>query len=296
MVNRDVACLVCGGDKRRALWPATFFGSAAEASRYFLAQRERVVHGLIVACEACGFVFTSPQFDPAEYREIYMAAPSDPKAATLLSVADTARFRKLAAFVRRHVPQDGAFLDFGCGRGLFLEAMADPRGIGFEVGAAGERRSQGYRVVTGDFLTSLDREPFTESAFSFITAFDVFEHLPDLDQYVRALRRLIRPGGSLIVTVPNIDSLVAKLSGERWNMILLEHLWYFSPRTLARFLEPLGFRLEVAKSMPYAAPLSHLLRRLGQTYRLSVPVLPAALSELVMPIPIGLMAAVLRRT
>lgn len=292
---RSVACLVCGGNRQRTLWPATFTGSATEAPPYFLAQRERVVHGRIVACEVCGFVFTNPQFQTGEYRAIYMAVSADFAATASLDSADSMRFRRLAAFVRQY-STPGAFLDFGCGRGRFLEAMNDPQGIGFEVGTAGEDQSSGFRIVTGDFLTRIDQEPFAEAAFSFVTAFDVFEHLPDLDQYIRALRQLIKPGGTLIATLPNIESLVAKLSGERWSMILLEHLWYFSPRTLTRFLKPLGFRLEHVAPMPYAASLSHLFNRFAQTYQVPLPNLPTPLSRLVLRIPVGLMAVVLRRT
>jgi hypothetical protein len=43
---------------------------------------------------------------------------------------------------------------------------------------------------------------------------------------------VLKTGGHLFVTVPNSESFVARAMGKRWNMLLLEHLWYFSPKTI----------------------------------------------------------------
>jgi SAM-dependent methyltransferase len=294
-MNRDVPCLVCGSGDRVRLYEATFTGPASAAPAYFLSHRKAVVHGHIVRCANCGFVFSNPQFTPAEYDEIYQMAPSPPEDDASFQVARNVRFSQLADFVRQHVAQ-GPFLDLGCGAGGFLDAMDDAQGLGFEVGPPGERQSPaGHRIVTGKFLDLVGREPFAENSFSFVTAFDVFEHLPDLPHYIESLQRLIRLHGYLVITVPNIESAVARLTGERWNMILLEHLWYFSPRTLRRVVEPCGFEHVATRSMSYATPLSHLWKRLAQTYRMDVPRLPQWIGSRVVPVPIGLMASVFRR-
>jgi SAM-dependent methyltransferase len=294
-MNRDVPCLVCGSQNKVRLYEATFAGSPSAASEYFLSHRKAVVHGNIVQCADCGFVFSNPQFAPDEYDEIYQMAPSPPEDDSSFQVARNIRFAQLANFVRQYVTR-GPFLDMGCGAGGFLDAMNDARGLGFEVGPPGERRSpSGHRIMTGKFLDLVDREPFVDESFSFVTAFDVFEHLPDLPRYIESLQRLIRLHGHLVITVPNIESIVAKLTGERWNMILLEHLWYFSPRTLRQVVEPCGFEHVDTRSMPYASPLSHLWKRLAQTYRMEVPMLPQWIGSRVVPVPIGLMASVFRR-
>lgn len=294
-MNRNFSCLVCGGKKHDRLYRATFAGSATEAGEYFLSNRKAVVHGQIMRCVDCGFVFTSPQFTPAEYDEIYQMASTAPEFDSCFHVASNFRFARLANFVRRYV-NDGPFLDIGCGAGGFLDVMNDARGLGFEVGPLGERLSaSGYRIITGSFLDMVGRDPLEDEAFSFVTAFDVFEHLPDLPRYVESLHRLIHTCGHLVVTVPNVESVMAKLSGERWNMILLEHLWYFSPRTLRRVVESHGFEHVATRSMPYTTLVSHLFDRLAQTYQMSLPVLPKWIGSLMVSVPIGLMASVFRR-
>jgi len=116
--------------------------------------------------------------------------------------------------------------------------MNEEAGLGFEVGEPGIRTVGPSRITTGRFFDLLGREPFADGVFDFITAFDVLEHLPDLDKYLHALGRLLVPGGRLVVTLPDAGSWMATLSGRRWNMYLLEHLWFFDESTslLLRFV------------------------------------------------------------
>jgi SAM-dependent methyltransferase len=289
-------CLVCSGKRFSTFLESTFSGGPCDAAPFFLANRRGVVHGRVVSCQACGFRFTSPQFLPDDYDEIYKNAPGPDGTGITLEQGDTRRFRRLAKYVRRYAGGGGRFLDFGCGRGGFLAAMGDPAGIGLEVGEPGMFRAGPSLAITGRLFDVAGRPPFDNNSFDFITAFDVFEHLPDLDRYVRVLTSLLRPGGHLIVTVPDVGSWNAKLSGGRWNMYLLEHLWYFNRKTLRIFMERLGFQQIRHRNVPYDAPLAHIVRRVAQTYGFPPPPLGATLSVLVLPVPIGLMYGVFQRT
>jgi SAM-dependent methyltransferase len=278
-------------------YASTFAGSANDARDYFLSCRKQIAHGRIVSCLSCGLVYTSPQFMPVEYDSIYRELSQRRADAADFEEVEKRRFSRLAAFTRIHT-RPGSFLDFGCGGGggAFLDVMNDTQGLGFDVGQVGSRKSAGGRdIVTGDFASLRQDARFTDGAFSFVTAFDVLEHLPDLPLYLEQFHRMIARGGHLIVTVPNVESLAAKVTGERWNMILLEHLWYFSPDTLRRILARHGFEHIVTRTMPYEATLAHFFNRLAQTYRLKRIPLPKAIASLAIPVPIGLMAAVFRR-
>ncbi len=294
-MNRFVPCIVCGSNNNHQLYPSSFFESVEAAADYFLSHRKAVVHGQIVRCNDCGFVFTNPQFTPEEYNRIYQHVSEQSGVDPSFKASEKIRFARHSKFVCRYVGE-GAFLDFGCGSGSFLDTMNKERGFGFEVGSPGfHQSSAGHKIVTGNFFEMVGQSPFDDEAFSFITAFDVLEHLPDLPRYIEALRRMIQKDGHIIVTVPNAESVVAKLTGERWNMILLEHLWYFSPKTLKRLFESLGFEHVVTGGVPYDTQLCHLLNRLKQTYQINMPALPQYIGSLVLPIPIGLMVSVFKR-
>ena len=256
-----------------------------------MANRKQVAHGRIVTCASCGFRFTDPQFEPAEYDEIYKAAAGPESSDIPIDAADMRRFRRLVGFVRRD-GASGRFLDFGCGRGGFLAAMDDPSGVGFEVGAVGTHAVGRSTIFTGKFFDMLGEKPLLQGTFDFITAFDVFEHLPDLDGYVRALRRLLTPQGRLIVTIPDVGSWMATLSGRRWNMYLLEHLWFFDEKTLAAFMARAGFRQTNSRKVPYDASLGHIARRLAHTYATNAGSLARSLPEVILPVPAGVMYGV----
>jgi SAM-dependent methyltransferase len=268
---------------------STFSGTPLEAAPFFLANRHGVVRGRIQRCNGCGFTFTNPQFFPQEYDEIYAHAPRPVDSKITLHAGDARRFRRLARVVRRDVGNVGRFLDFGCGCGGFLVAMDDPAGVGFELGERGSFSAGRSLVKTGHFLDMAGSPGFELGSFDLITSFDVFEHLPNLDQYLESLRSLLKPGGHLVITVPDIGRWNARLAGNRWNMFLLEHLWYFNKKTLRTFMQRAGFRETHHRILPYDAPVAHIVRRVAQTYKLPVPEFGAKLSSIVFPVPIGLM-------
>lgn len=288
-------CLVCSNRNFKLYAESTFTGTVTEAPQFFLANRRGVVHGTIVQCELCGFRFTNPQFTPGQYDQIYSSVMQSSIVNKELLAASARRFRRLAKYVREDLAARDRFLDFGCGRGGFLVAMNNPAGLGFEVGEPGSFPAGPSKVVTGSFFDLLGHMPFEFGAFDFISAFEVFEHLAELDQYITALGRLLAPGGKLVVTVPDLGSWAASVAGARWNMYLLEHLWYFDRKTLAKLMSRLGFRETGHRKFPYDATLPHLLRRAGQTYNLRLDSASAFLPNVVLPIPAGMMYSVFEK-
>jgi SAM-dependent methyltransferase len=279
-------CLVCDGRSFVERYPATFDGGWRDAVPYFLTGRTKAVHGRVVSCGDCGFVFTSPQFTPDEYARIYAAVHAGSNSGS----PPRARFAELAQRVRQ-AEAAGRFLDFGCGSGAFLDAMDGYDGIGFEVQAdvPGGASRRG-RIVTGDIMADgIEQTGLAPASFDFIVAWDVLEHLATPTRQMERLNALLKPGGRVYLTLPNSASWVARVSGEKWNMLLLEHLWYFGPTTLTRFLDRCGFAIDTIKAIGYPVDLATVLLRARQTYGTWVPPAPALLANVNVKLPIGLM-------
>ena len=68
-------------------------------------------------------------------------------------------------------------------------------------------------VLLGDLL----RAPVAKESCGVVTMFHVLEHLPDPGGFLRAARALLRPGGRLVVQVPNLDCWQYRLLGRNWN-------------------------------------------------------------------------------
>jgi SAM-dependent methyltransferase len=231
-----------------------------------------------------------------DYDRIYKAIQPPKDLDPSFEIAKAARFRRLAAIVRQFQPRRASFLDFGCGDGGFLRCFGSPAGRGFEIGSDGRRMVGRCEIVTGDWARVANSPIFPRETFDFTVAFDVLEHLPRIDEDVTLIRIVLKRGGLLFVTVPNILSLPARVMRKRWNMLLLEHLWYFSPKTLERMMARHGFEQLTTQSVPYDAPIAHIATRLGQTFGMKGTLGAGPFSRLVLPTPAGIMLSVFRKT
>jgi putative flippase GtrA/SAM-dependent methyltransferase len=287
-------CLSCSGRNLRVLYPATFSGSAVDAAPYFLSARERTAHGRICKCDDCDFVFTHPRFTAEEYDAIYARIKWPDTLEPSMLAAKEARFRRLARIIRRYVPEPVPFLDLGCGDGTFLRCFDDPLGQGFEVDAPGEWMAGRSRVITGQWTDVVRENKFKTDQFGFVVAFDVMEHLSRPDEDLSLIRQVLRPGGLLFATMPDVSSVVARAMGKRWNMLLLEHLWYFSPKTLAPVLARNGFSIVSVRTVPFDAPAIQMVTKLADTFGLERPKTLGALAQIVVPAPAGMMLVIAR--
>lgn len=152
------------------------------------------------------------------------------------SHAVTARYKRLGTLVRKYL-RGGRFLDFGCGDGQFLEHMAGFDGIGLDLRRTllDNLRPRRERIIEVSLEAAVNSGQLLPASFEYVTAWDVVEHLPNLSKDIATLRSLLKPGSWFFCTIPNVASLAARLSGERWNCYLLEHLWYFSPKRSQNF-------------------------------------------------------------
>lgn len=109
-------------------------------------------------------------------------------------------------FAARLIPKGGAILDLGCGTGYgTVELFGGTSIVGADVSAeavAYARANYGREGVT--FLeASCDALPLTDHQFDLITCFEVIEHLENWRGLLAEAQRLLRPGGSFVVSTPN---------------------------------------------------------------------------------------------
>jgi len=143
---------------------------------------------------------------------------------------------------------DGRLLDFGCGAGWYLQRMRergwDVTGLDFSSHAAREvERKFGIRVLVG----SLPHPDVQPESFDVITMGAVLEHVHHPHVVIEAAARALRPGGKLVIAVPNLESWGFRFFGQDWwPLELPRHLLHFTPATLRKLVEAHG--LQVAES------------------------------------------------
>ena len=136
-------------------------------------------------------------------------------------------------------------LDYGCGTGTLLRAAANAgaQAVGIEQSAAARDTiaKAGFAEAFKDLDDLLRKDP--NIAFDVIFLSDVIEHLRRPWDELREVGKLLAPGGSVVLTTPNSESLRARLSGKDWDQRQNPtHFYYFTPATLTLVLREAGFQ------------------------------------------------------
>jgi ubiquinone/menaquinone biosynthesis C-methylase UbiE len=149
-----------------------------------------------------------------ELRELYEARAAQQYAAPqpLPDPRIDRKFARILELVRAQLPCE-AFLDAGCGDGRYLAALANElpaRRAGVDIS---ERILETARArVDADFRqASLEELPFEDGAFDLVLCSQVIEHVPDADRATKELARVLRPGGTLVISTDNERNSVTRV-------------------------------------------------------------------------------------
>jgi SAM-dependent methyltransferase len=147
--------------------------------------------------------------------------------------------RQRLAMLRAQAPPGVSLLDVGAGRGRFvssaLQAGYDARGI--------EPSSRGVADVRLE-RAGIEQADVREGSLGAVTIWHVLEHLDDPGGALAQILGWLRPGGALLVGVPNLASAQARLGGERWyHLDVPRHRVHFTAAGIRSLLEARGFEL-----------------------------------------------------
>jgi SAM-dependent methyltransferase len=260
-----VDCDLCGSGKKAPYleapdhnWPiqSNHLGAAAPSASWSLVQ-----------CQDCGLIYLNPRPTAAELAQhypidyyAYSSAPARPGSRLRRSLKLFLRRRRGLWSLLRHSPlrerfsdplvetlgwiDVGAILDVGCGSGGFLDQLA-PHGwrtYGVDISREGieEARRHGHQTWLGD-LTALD---LPHSLVDVVRMSHVLEHTPSPRRTLTAVREVLRPGGLLLVEVPDAGSIWTPVFREHsWLWDLPRHFYHFTTTTLTRLAKETGFEI-----------------------------------------------------
>lgn len=207
--------------------------------------------GALRRCSACGQLLSSAtearysetmaQFDDSAFNVIAGHAQARRDAVA------RKRLAHLAALLGKS-PHDIRLCDVGCSRGQFV-AAALAAGFGAEgvepaPQIAQAARDAGLPVHTG----LLEDRHYADASFDALTLFEVVEHLRAPLPLLAACRRVLKPGGILLISTGNAGSWTAAAMGARWDYFDMArdggHISFFNPRSMALLANNAGLTVE----------------------------------------------------
>jgi SAM-dependent methyltransferase len=134
------------------------------------------------------------------------------------------------------------WLDYGCGRGDLLDALAAQGCQTWGVETQSDHVARLAEESKGRIRASLSDLAIADGELDGVTFYHVLEHLENPRDALQTLRRLARPGAVLFVAVPNWLALERRLFHDRWfHFDVPRHIQHFSSNTLRRLLEQTGW-------------------------------------------------------
>ena len=197
-----------------------------------------------VQCNSCGLVLINPR--PAAE---HVATTYDRDYTQGYIRKQDKKLKRISRWVKRiqngHVPQ-GRWLDIGCSAGFVVHCarMAGFDAYGVDIEPTGIDFARRHFGLDNVFAGTLEERGFPNAHFDVISAYELIEHVPDVNRLLEEIRRLLAPGGLVEIRTPDAGHWRVRNRLESWEAILpSEHLYYFSRDSLARLLEKHGLKI-----------------------------------------------------
>jgi SAM-dependent methyltransferase len=217
--------------------------------------------GPLARCPLCG---TAVTLAPAPAFAAAYETPA-PRLARAAAPALAAFDRRRLTLLRQVAGPPGPLLDVGAGRGRFVAAA---RAAGWD--AHGIEPSGRAAGVEGVERAGVEDAEVASGSLGAATLWHVLEHLDDPAAALARVAGWLRPGGGVVVGVPNLASWQARLGAERWyHLDLPRHRVHFTALGLRALLARTGFEVVgehhvLAEHNPYGLWQSAVSRAGGE--------------------------------
>ena len=230
-------CHVCGGNEFKRL--------------YSVVDTNQGVPGKwdILQCQACGLGILDPMPSPEDISSYYQD--------NFYSKEEQCRFNPLVEALRLGfgslrtwglrslVRTPGRVLDYGSGAGHFVTAM---KRLGWDVASVDIANQDDIPTLGRDTVVMEGEKPhidYPDNYFDVVSLWYVIEHVISPRETLKEVRRVLKPGGTLLLAQQDFASIQAKVFGPNW--LILDpprHLYQFDKVNLTRLCNEIGFSLK----------------------------------------------------
>lgn len=222
----------------------------------------------VVQCNKCELVYINPRLKLEVLEKLYNTNEISPEQYYEANIPqDLRNFKRRLKLIQKYHPNKGKMLDIGCNIGTLLKVAEDTGwetvGVEFNKSAAAFGRKRfGIKILDKDFM----RIKFKPNSFDVVAMNDVIEHVTEPIATLNEVSRILKKGGLLFMSTPNIGALLPKMTRSKWlHLKPNEHLTYFTPKTIKVLLDKTGFSMKGWQSIGRVRSLETMLYK-SQSY------------------------------
>lgn len=212
----------------------------------------------ITGCNGCEFLYTNPRPDAnslgAYYESEEYISHSNTNKGLINSLYQSIRnitLKQKLGLINSNCKK-GSILDIGSGTGEFLNTCKKNGWNTFGIEPSDIGRSSCINKYGLDVRPESELAVFNNQTFDAITLWHVLEHVPNLQERVQEIKRILKKDGTLIIAVPNPSSHDASKYKEFWAAYdVPRHLYHFKPLDIKNLFSKHGFKIEKIKPMVF---------------------------------------------
>lgn len=230
-IFEDIRCCVCGN---------------TDHSQFKIKYHKKTFD--VVECQSCSFLFIPPYYRKTIDYHNYKDESVINAVRNGNNWVKIERHKLRYDLIKKYKAPGSSLFDLGAGWGHF---MLTGQQLGYRVYGI-EISEQPYLYSKNDLKLPVDHMNFFDMdesvKFDVVTMWDVLEHIDKADTFVEKCASVTAMNGYLVLQVPQIDSYFAKRYKDEWKMMGLDHVNYFSKKTITQLLEQYGYKVETIKS------------------------------------------------
>ncbi len=221
----------------------------------------------ILECQNCKIAFTNPPPIVPDYVNMdFHSGENKDKAERLTYIQDLQPdwqmlIRMQAKMIADNFDKNVAILEIGCGEGILLDEISK---AGFKsVEGIEPSRTGAYRALKKGLTvanTYFDGG-VTDKKFNLVMMSHVYEHVEDPYQFIEKIKKVLKPGGTIMLTQTNYKALLPRFRKEKWYAwVPDQHFWHFTPQGLKKLFKKNGLKAYALNYCTLVHPRSKLYR------------------------------------
>lgn len=254
----STTCPLCGDKKNfDVLYPQNFSMSDFSVDVFSARRLPDKIHYRLVRCKKDGMVRSNPIVDFDTLSKLYTKSKFTYEGETQNL---TKSYMRAIDPVLQVLKKSDTIVEVGCGSGFVLNAVQEK---GFKNVYGVEPSTHAIANAPARLKKRIKESLFKKSLFpknsvSFLFIFQTLDHIPEPEKFITDAYSVLKPGGYMLSLHHNVESLTARLLGERSPIFDVEHTQLFSMDTSRAIFENAGFEVESVYSPLSTLSLKHL--------------------------------------